>query len=417
MVTQVIIVCDCCGTKFRLRWQLNEYKNPFVIRCPKCKIKIHGALEHGHDHVVYNASVTDDYDNIKYVQEVSAEFLTYKLTPASEFTDQLSPFMRSNIMNKSNVLRYLKFIEKHPNEAETIHELYVSNNYEYLKKKLNDKNNIYINALKQSNKKLKIFPEIDLYIVSHHYVMVSLLCSGVEVDANDVIDKVLQIAKRNLNQVDKFSKLMNENGYYLSLNQKFIKLVGLYNKNYLSLIAPITVKKLDDKDLMTFGLSSADYEELLNLYNNAYEFIGEFIIYVIGLNNIYERGTYNEFKSGIFDIEQKVKQEDKYNRIQSFVKEGEILSEGYCDTLNKIVRNSAAHFSVKYDTFTQIITFINENKKKTLTEKMYLFELAQEVLKIFSLAIKLWEIAYQLEKHRMLSYLSVDMMCKNVEIK
>lgn len=183
------------------------------------------------------------------------------------------------------------------------------------------------------------------------------------------------------------------------------------------MIAPITVKKLDDKDLMTFGLSSADYEELLNLYNNTYEFIGEFIIYVIGLNNIYERGTYNEFKSGIFDIEQKVKQEDKYNRIQSFVKEGEILSEGYCDTLNKIVRNSAAHFSVEYDTFTQIITFINENKKKTLTEKMYLFELAQEVLKIFSLAIKLWEIAYQLEKHRMLSYLSVDMMCKNVEIK
>ena len=165
------------------------------------------------------------------------------------------------------------------------------------------------------------------------------------------------------------------------------------------------VKKVD---LEEYGLSSVDYEDLLELYRKCYEFIGEFIIYIIGLNNIHERGDYNSFKNGVSDLEEKINREDKYNRIQSFVRPDEKYSNGYCDTLNKIIRNAEAHFDVDYDIFTQKITFINHGKKETQTHEMYLLELAEETIKIFGLAVELWEIAYQLQKLRMIIDLGVE---------
>lgn len=39
---------------------------------------------------------------------------------------------------------------------------------------------------------------------------------------------------------------------------------------------------------------------------------------------------------------------------------------------------------------------------------MYLLELAEETIRIFGLAIELWEIAYQLQKMRMIIDLGVE---------
>ena len=405
MVTNIIIACDRCGTTFRLRWQVENYKAPVLIRCPKCNSKIRGLLQTGEKLTLSgsfnNAHIVKGTNEADYVQEISTEFITHKLALADQFTDFTTPFIRSSFYDHQGIFRYLSFIEQYPNEAENIHDLLKAKSTSYLKKKLRDEKNQYIVSCKRVIRKYRLNSEVDLLMACHQYIMVMLLGSGVDRSTTGVMEDLVELTKRNLDQVKKFSKIMDTHDYYENLNTKFPALVGLYNENYLSLVSTFM---LDDGqvDLEEWGLSSVDYEDLLELYRKCYEFIGEFIIYIIGLNNIYERGGYNEFRSGTSDIEEKVNQEDKYNRNQSFVKEGEKFSKGYCDTLNKIIRNAEAHFDVEYDIFTQKIKFINHGKKNTDVEEMYLLQFAKESIKVFDLVVKLWEIAYQLQKNRMI---------------
>ena len=410
MVTQIYLVCDYCRTKFRLRWQVTNHKARILVRCPKCNTKIHGYLEVGTDKplVIYNAKETIDESNVDYIQEISSELVTHKMKPAKEFTDYITPFIRSADVDYNNCFQYLGFVEKCPNEAEVIQDLFSANNFRFLKQKMRDEKNIYIKVSKSQIKIYKLNSKVDLLMACHQYIMISLLYSGIDINIANVMNTILELSKSHSNQVKALSKLLDNNGYYGKLVSKFPELVGIYNKNYISLIAPLMISDIDSIDLVEYGLSSVDYEDLLELYRKSYEFIGEFIIYVIGMNNICERGDYNTFTTGVFDIENKVNQEDKYNRIQSFVKPGERFSLGFCDTLNKTIRNSEAHFDVKYDVITQRLTFVSQGKRKTETEELYLLEFAKETIRVFELAVKLWEIAYQLQKNRMVCDLKID---------
>lgn len=459
MVTNIIIACDCCGTTFRLRWQVEDTKAPVLIRCPKCNTKIKGVLQFGDNlklsrtfnntHVVkeksedtvHVANVTHTANveqAAEYVQEISAEFITHKLKPASEFNDFTTPFIRCGYLADSadfseyrNALLYLHFIEKYPNEAERLYDLLKAKSRSYLKELLKNEKNPYIAKCKQAIKKYRLNSDVDILMASHQYIVAMLLGSGLErgessfpqgtngsanssTNSNtnggifSVMMELLELVKKSPDQVKEFSRLLDNQGYYGGLNKKFPALAGLYNENYPSLISTLMLDGIENIDLDEWGLSSVDYVDLLELYRKCYEFIGEFIIYIIGLNNIYERGGYNNFKNGASDIETKVNQEDKYNRIQSFVKEGERYSAGYCATLNKIIRNAEAHFDVEYDVFTQKIKFINHGKKSTETMEIYLLQFAAETIKVFKLAVKLWEIAYQLQKNRMICDLHME---------
>ena len=409
MVTNFFIQCNFCKATYRLRWQIGHEKATVQIRCPKCNSRIHGYLSTNESSIInIHGAKEVSCDNADYVQEISTEFLTHKIKAMAEFDDFITPFIRSNIYDHQNIMEYLHFIENHPNEFEVINDLLNEKSSKYLKEKLRDDNNIYINICKRAIKKYRLNSQVDLLMASHQYLMTMLLRSGVDSSVASVMNDIKDLRIKYYEQVKEFSKLLDNKGYYALLNSKFSKLTNIYNENYLSFVSTLITDDISKIDLDEFGLSSVDYEDLLELYRKCYEFIGEFIIYIVGLNNIYERGDYNSFKNGIADIEEKVNKEDKYNRIQSFVKKGEKFSNGFCETLNKIIRNAEAHFDVQYDIFKQIITFTNKGKNKTDEEKLYLLEFAKETINIFGLCVLLWEIAYQLQKTRLILDLRQD---------
>lgn len=415
MTCNYYIECNQCGTKYRLRWQIDGFDARIMIRCPECKSKITGILREskGDDFEIHNAKKTYKETDVDYVQEISTVFLTHKLTPASEFHDNgFTPFIRSFSYYKTNlnVIAYLQFIKDYPNEVELIHDLFDSKDKTYLNRKLLLENNAYISICRNKIKPYILNSNLDYLMAGHQYIMTMLCDSGLRIDVENTIKKINSIRQNNLNEVRSFSELMDINGYYKQLNNKFPKLVELFNKNYVSFVAPLMVYDYSSSDLQLeeYGLSSVDYCDLLDLYRKCYEFIGEFSIYIIGLNNIDARGSYNNFKRGTFDIENRINHEDKYNRIQSFIKEGEIFSDGYCDRLNKVIRNADAHFDTEYDVFTQNITFTNKGKNNSSIENMYLFQFARETISVFELVVKLWEIAYQLQKIRMILDLKED---------
>lgn len=410
MVSNLYIRCDRCDTNYRLRWQVEDYKAAILIRCPKCNSKIKGYLKASDnvpEKVIRNATEVPSGSE-EYVQEISSMFITHKLTPADQFNDVITPFVRSDIYSYSKLVRYLQFIEAKSNETENIHDLLVANSTSYLKKKLRDDNNVYIAACKSAIKKYRLNSQVDLLMASHQYIMSMLLGSGIDKSVCYLMKDITELTKNKPNEIKEFAKLVDNGGYYKSLNAKFPELVNLYEENYLSFIPVRTAADMKSVDFDDYGLSSVDYEDLLELYRKCYEFIGEFIINVVGLNNIEHRGGCCEFTKGYADIEQKVNQEDKYNRIQSFVKVEEKFSKGFADTLNKIIRNAEAHFDVQYDIFSQKIKFINKGKRNTDIEEMYLLQFALETIRIFDLAVSLWEIAYQLQKNRMVCDLRMD---------
>lgn len=409
MVTNFFIQCNCCKLVYRLRWQIGYEKATVQIRCPKCNSRLHGYLStNGSSAINIHGAKEISCDNADYVQEVSTEFLTHKIKAEAEFTDFITPFIRSNIYDHPNIMEYLHFIEDHPNEVEVINDLLNEKSSKYLKEKLRDDNNVYINICKRAIKKYRLNSQVDLLMASHQYLMTMLLRSGIDASVTSIMNDIKDLRIKFFEQVKEFSKLLDNKGYYSLLNSKFSKLTNIYNSNYLSFVSTLITNDISKIDLDEFGLSSVDYEDLLELYRKCYEFIGEFIIYIVGLNNIYERGGYNVFKKGTADIEEKVNKEDKYNRIQSFVKKDERFSNGFCETLNKIIRNADAHFDVQYDIFNQVITFTNKGKNNTDEEKLYLLEFTNETIKIFGLCVVLWEIAYQLQKTRLILDLRQD---------
>lgn len=409
MVNNVFVRCNLCNSKFRLRWQVGYKKAAVQIRCPQCNSRIYGFLSSDSDPVakIHGATLIDP-DRVNYVQEISTEYLTFKMCSDSAVEEGATPFIRSigNIVPKR--MAYLSFLEDHPNEVETVNDLLNAKSYKYLKKKLRDDDNEYISICKNMIKKYILNSEVDLLMASHQYLMTLFLASGVNNNVAGVMNDIAYLRKTNVEAVKEFSKLMDTKGYYTKLNAKFSKLSNLYNENYISLVSTIMIKDMNSIDPDIMGLSSVDYEDLLELYRKCYEFIGEFIIYIIGLNNIVERGDYNEFKNGNSDIEEKVNKEDKYNRIQAFVKQDEKFSEDWSETLNKIIRNAEAHFDVEYDIISQKITFISKGRNRTDKEDLYLLELAIETIKIFGLSVRLWEIAYQLQKFRLILDLRND---------
>lgn len=405
MVINKNIECVGCRTKFRLRWQIGYNKASVQIRCPTCNTRIFGYLiaEKNNSVNLKGAVETTDH-KIDYVQEISTEFLTYKLCPVKEYTEFITPFMRNTDIDYNKYFFYYNFIIDYPNEVEAINDLINNKSSKFLKEKLhdNDNNNEFIRICKMQIKNYRLNSKVDLLMASHQYLMNAFFVSGIQKNILNIAKDLSNLRKNKNEQVKEFSKLLDNNGYYCGLNSKFAKLANIYNKNYLALVSTIAFNDWENIDKTQFGLSSVDYEELLELYRKCYEFIGEYIIYIISLNNIYERHDFNEFKNGYQDIERKVNREDKYNRIQCFVKSDEHFSIGFCDTLNKIIRNSESHFDVEYNIMTQEITFISKGRNKTEIEKMYLLDFTNETIKIFSLCVSLWEIAYQLQKLRLI---------------
>lgn len=402
MVVNKYIECNICKTRFRLRWQIGYHLASVQIRCPHCNSRIYGYISTDENFTEkIHGAVEITEGEIDYVQEISTEFITHKLCKNNEFSEHLTLFMRNTDVNFDGAFLYLNFVERHPNEVEVINDLLNAKSCRFLKEKLRDDNNEFINICKRKIKNYKLNSDIDLLMASHQYLMTTLSFSGVYEDVLTIMNEIKDLRRTNEEPVKQFSKLLDNNGYYKALNSKFPKLVNIYNANYLSLIPVISLSDFRSIDKQKYGLSSVDYEDLSDLYRKCYGFIGENIIYVIGLNNIYERRCFNQFKNGYDDIETKVNREDKFNRIQCFVKSDEHFSNGFCDTLNRIVRNSEAHFDIKYDIMNQEITFINKCKNNIHIEKMFLLDFANETVKIFNLSVKLWGIAYQLQKFRL----------------
>lgn len=412
MTTNIYCTCDICKTKFRFRWQVSELSVNIVVICPKCKTKIKGELKTQDEKIksnFINASkynIGDKFEKADYVLEVSAEFLCKKMEKDIGKIDY-TPFIRNtdlilNVEQTQSLIYFAKNAEKYKEDIITAYNLYNNNQFEYLGKNLKNKNYEYINIIKSEIKSYRFVKQIDYLLGIHQYAVVLLsktYTSGTFNKLNNIKDEIIKLSNKKHNEIINFIKILNDQGYYSNINIKFAKLIEEFLENYKNYL-PLYLKKCEiNFSLEQFGISTLDYEKMENFYKKAYEFLGDFIPIIIGLNNIAERNNVNNFKNDVEDFSIKInKFSSKFLLFEQCIIENEKFSKEFHNCINNVVRNSEAHFSTEYDAITQIITFKNINRGNEKICTKYLIEFGIEIINIFQKCIILWEYAYQLNK-------------------
>lgn len=412
MVNNIFLKCKLCNTKFRIRWQIGYNKADFNIKCPKCKVTFRGFLDSNNfqnfNKTLINCEQIEDCEP-DYVCEVSTEFYCkkiYKQTSANKF--DITPFIRFSsdiIKNLETVQSYYSFadnVDIYKNEITTINDLFDNKSYKYLKSKLNNENNPFINICKKAISNYKMINDLDYLMAIHQYshtILIKCEINDTEKNMNYILYKVSCIAKTNYENIKNFCKEINKADIFKKLNIKFNKIIDNYFDEYRNLIPIYTNQDISSVNLNEFGITTLDLDNLIKIYKDSYEFVGEFLILAIGLNNIDIRNDYNNFYNGTSNLFNKFNStSSKYNRIEQLLHDGETFSSFFKGKFNNLIRNSEAHFDYSLDPITQMITFTNNHNGIITTKQMYLIEFGKSVIEIFQTTLLIWEINYQLYK-------------------
>lgn len=271
-----------------------------------------------------------------------------------------------------------------------------------MKKLLRSDEDKFAICCRKSVPNYKLNTELDLLMAVHQYLKCMINNCMID-DTHKKIERILKdinsgLRDKTIKYKDFLSVLSSEN-LFEKANNKFISITTNYLEIFFDLI-PLYLCSIDNLDLNEYGINTIDLEKLIVIYKKCYEFLGEFIILPIGLNNIEVRLDANIFHNGrnnpIFTFLESIS--SKYNRYNDFLLVGEPFSDMFLGGLDNVIRNSEAHFDYVYNQIDQRITFINSNKGNKTEISKYMIEFGNDVINIYQKCVLLWEIGYQLQK-------------------
>lgn len=254
MVNNIFLKCKICDSKFRMRWQIGFNIANFNIRCPECKAYFSGLLDSNNiqifDKTLMNCEAIDECEP-DYICEISTEFCCKKIyVPNKPSKYDITPFIRSvsyddNYMERKKYLEFSKNIRKYKNELSTVTNLFENKSYKYLKSKLYDENDPFINICKNSIYVYKLKNDLDYLMAIHHYSNAILSLTKIddtESNIHFVLNSISKIAKINTNKIVDFCKLIENRNIFSSLNNKFIKISEDFLNEYNNLL-PIFIQQ------------------------------------------------------------------------------------------------------------------------------------------------------------------------------
>ena len=141
-------------------------------------------------------------------------------------------------------------------------------------------------------------------------------------------------------------------------------------------------------------------ESMATIYKKGYETLCDSFDAVIGLYNICNKGTYDNFDKGVFDFREKLsKFGSKYNKYVFYSEKSDSLFDVFKGKINNTIRNAEGHNSIKIDGLNQNVTFVSVNSKgkiHSLTESF--LEFGKQCIELHSALLFVWEYYYQLFK-------------------
>lgn len=383
---------------------MGEFKTPFNINCPKCETHISGVVNFDDFRIdLENASLVSEYENKnKWCIELSAEFPTrkfYKKTSAINLT----PYIQSSIhfSDSNSVPKAMKFAlynnKGYMIELLKLYNLFWNKKHDYLFTKLEQfckeyQPYMYIQKINNRTDAAMALHQLLITTTGISYILGKDELKRYSDLARDIIDtKNKEAIKEYINyikeDIDKIEKQ--------ALN--IIKEFGDIYYQFIPVASLLIDNSYENINQENYGITTANYEQLTNLYAKSYEWILDNINLIIGLNNIYHRGNFKDCIQDKNYQEHVEKIRSKYKKMEMFINFDEHFSLPM-DNIDNIQRNAIQHFSKSIDYRNQIIHFEDNYGGRTRNLNISLMDFAKLCIENIKLILYILEIIYTFRK-------------------
>lgn len=412
MIDRSNIKCNYCNTNILLRFQMGQLDIPFSFCCPKCGVNINGIrkiidkniLELENANEINDMERIQDLDNIEYFADFSIELPHRKIRKFESFAQMyssgFSPFMDFlqlfesgdeylDLMNK--IYDFIIFKKGNWKNIHPLYNLYFTNNISLIHSPVNSISKNYV-----------IKNKLDAAMALHQIGVIGFN----KILHLDTLNEFMEIAnkifeKEKISNVLEFMEFYEKNENIEFNLKRVVKIYDRWISDFEKFI-PVVVMSLGNisskfnKD--EYGIATISFENMINFYKDSYELILDLITIAVGLNNIFERESYDNFSD-----DSQVKNFEKYYELVKSARinnlnKNDMFSK--CININKNVRNAIAHYTYDFEASSQKIIFYDKYKGKENNVEMYLCDLANLCYENIQIIIYLNELFYNLRKLR-----------------
>ncbi|MEA5020861.1 MAG: hypothetical protein VB027_10905 [Gordonibacter sp.] len=414
------VKCGVCGALHRVRIQagyLEDY--PVHFYCGMCDTPILGSVHLNPniarvDYVLDEGSLAKKVEidfsgdmsqrDLSYLVECSGELLTKKLTEDSlgdlHAMVGSNPFFRAveligpdrlNIYVKSMVEAIEHYRNVYPKIESTLRLFF------------NGQNNLAYNLLCN----LTGESELD-YPPSYNNLLVlakRLSWDSTPLLADKSTEKRADEAVKMVRGLD-YEKTNRLIGFYGDHGEDVFKLLGgclelvsKYSKCFPYLITAFTYQESEGRyDLEKYGSSLCTVEDIRALYSDCYESLGKLVCFLIGLDNIEERSSFEKMGDGaparsFENLYSKVSKGKLYERVGS----GSYTSL-VTQCWNRNLRNAFDHNSYKADSKSQAIIIVEDDGSIDDGKAVWIIEACCQCIEMLRSILVIREILFELAK-------------------
>lgn len=421
MTIKYYVECPVCGKITLIRIQAGYLQFfPIKIYCKNCESLITGYYKGTNfknlEIKFENVRVIDERELTRfpdYSAYVSPELLVPISEPVIDRTDMYAPapFISSTMnMGTENIIRFQQNMRDALYIKDTYNTYLYNVNLQYLRK-----SNLLLKKLMYKELLEEIYPlSNELEIIQGLNVLnnkpIRLLETEYFNDFSNYSRSKIDVLTSNQSTNNELLKLVtffNSNNMFTRFREKYSKLANSIYTNIYDFIPILSIKYygIPESDVLdNFTLSTTSVEEILPIYQNAYEVFSEMLIIIIALDNIASRSDFSKLKTSHAI---NVKKNQQMSTITEFFnlrtkadKLKYILGDEYFEAkityiCDNHIRNAIGHFDTKItDSSTQEILFYNSSAPITKT----LLEITLSTWDIFLSLNYISELFYQLEK-------------------
>lgn len=195
----------------------------------------------------------------------------------------------------------------------------------------------------------------------------------------DLLIAIKECKNNNMQALDIYFRTLWDTHDYKTASGKLINTFVRFIERYDALILGASFVALENsganlEDYMTFR---SDFSELKSIYVDAYELSMQFLMYIIPIYNLSNRGNYELWSNGKQESLQAFHKRTSNNKEFAFESEPEINK--LYSKINRTLRNKIGHYDIHYDVKSSKL-LIGSSKEILLSEFIISFNNAYQTI-------------------------------------
>ncbi|WP_312635135.1 SEC-C metal-binding domain-containing protein, partial [Oscillibacter sp.] len=340
--------------------------------------------------------------------------LTSKIRPFEKGKDdyQLPPFFNAlNAMGDTkrdeaetfskfnrDYLTFLNFIDNGWPFIRRLHEIWLSDNHQFLAEQMRDQLPTDIFPLNNDLEYLRGIHQ--LFLMGFRSVLPK---NFYDYTTKSIWSNIMDVAKANPTGYNALTEFFHKNDLLKEYEERVLKVLNSFIDKFPFFITAIGLESyVTAPDLSKNGTTTVSFEDVKHFYLECFEAIGEIIAIVLAYNNLKYRNDPFSMPDSTFKtvktLQDFINMRNKGNKI-TFCSSDEVFNNIIALDTDNGLRNAIGHDSYSYDGVSQTIIYYSSGTKGTgESDKIYLIEFIQKALGQFYTIIVLIELLYQTRK-------------------